>query len=340
MPRTSAKPSQCFSKTTCDRLLQLIIDPTVAPSQLHDQLETLVSSDGEFEQWLATKSPGILDAAGEFHLPWLASHLSSDPDWTAGESHEATTLRKAATLVDRVHQLEKRFDATLQAQKNQAVYNLAYGLSHELNNPLANIATRASVLSKGETNANRCQMLQSIMENAMRGCEMLGDLMLVARPPHVQVEPTDVAALVRDIVTQVMPWAEPRDITVESALPDEALLAIDPVAIREAIWALVRNGMEAMPDGGKVSIKAIYRDIVGASGTQQHFVIEIADTGAGLSDEALANCFDPYYCGREAGRGLGLGLTKAQRFVELHGGQVTLANGKAQGCVATILLPA
>jgi signal transduction histidine kinase len=86
-----------------------------------------------------------------------------------------------------------------------------------------------------------------------------------------------------------------------------------------------------MLDGGTVHVSV----------SDQHdekVCIEVADQGSGMSQAALEHCFDPYYSGREAGRGLGLGLSKAQRIVALHRGELTLSNRPGGGAVARIVL--
>ena len=121
---------------------------------------------------------------------------------------------------------------------------------------------------------------------------------------------------------------------------------VDPVALGEALWALIRNAIEAMPDGGTVSLQAQFVEsarTVNSLDSQvivpQRVCIEVADQGTGLSAISLEHAFDPYYSGREAGRGLGLGLSRTQRIVDLHGGILTIANRPGGGCSAKILLP-
>src|SRR5438477_12478568 len=87
------------------------------------------------------------------------------------------------------------FDAALESAKLQALYNFAYGLSHEINNPLANIATRAQTLLVDEKDPERRRKLATIVQQAFRAHEMIADLMLFARPPALRREQIDVTGL-------------------------------------------------------------------------------------------------------------------------------------------------
>ncbi len=87
-------------------------------------------------------------------------------------------------------------------QALEIAYEMAYGLSHELNNPLANIAGRARLLAEQETDPEKRQQLATIVDQAMRGCEMIADLMLFARPPSWNPGDVDLCALLRELVAR------------------------------------------------------------------------------------------------------------------------------------------
>src|SRR5438309_5490961 len=92
-------------------------------------------------------------------------------------------------------QATRDFDSALEAAKLQALYNFAYGLSHEINNPLANISARAQTLLLDEKNPERRRKLATIVQQAFKAHEMIADLMLFARPPALRPEAVDLAKL-------------------------------------------------------------------------------------------------------------------------------------------------
>ncbi len=343
----AAETAKPFSEATCQALGGLVLRTSgllphaAPPAELVDRLRRLAEADGALADWANVNLVAQrYQAAGPSNDLWqaIAAHLpellieSAHGSGDGGRPNAAwEQLQALCHLVVRLRTLESRFAGELQRQKHEAIYQFAYGLSHELNNPLANIATRGGVLAQQESHPQRRTLLEAIVANAMRGCEMLGDLMLVARPPKLQFKRACIGELVTAVVEQSRHWASNLNIDVTLAELSTQTLQLDATAMREALWALIRNALEAMPDGGTLAVSVTDLDAC-------RVCIEIADQGSGLSRAALEYCFDPYYSGREAGRGLGLGLSKALRIIELHQGELSLTNRLGGGAVARIVL--
>jgi hypothetical protein len=102
----------------------------------------------------------------------------------------------------------------------------------------------------------------------------------------------------------------------------------------EAIRSLVRNAVEAIGCDGVIELVCLSHVNHGKAGV----VFEVRDSGPGLSEEARIHAFDPYFSGREAGRGLGVGLCRVDRIATLHGGTISLISGPA-GCTARLWIP-
>jgi signal transduction histidine kinase len=286
-----------------------------------DSLHKIANQDGDFAQWLVRVPSGLR----------IPEALVRDPVWR-DDTAASEGLWQAVNVALRLQALEQRFAEELANRKREAIYHFAYGLSHELNNPLANIATRAGVLAHRETAVDRRQMLETIIDNAMRGSEMLGDLMLLARPPELNPQSIDLSTWFAGFIARCKEWTTKNNLSIDasSELQTQSI-SFDPVAIAEAAWCLVRNAIEASSEKDSVKIRL---------GLASEFLcLTICDSGAGLSAEALQSCFDPYYSGREAGRGLGLGLAKAQLIATLHGGTLKVCNRPGGGCEATLTLP-
>ena len=244
-------------------------------------------------------------------------------------------LSSLASLVLRNELLEGAFSAELGKTHRRVLYNFAYGLSHELNNPLASISTRAGVLLSSAESIEQAELLQAIIDNAMRGCEMLGDLMLVARPPKIARQKCSSKVLISQLLEKSDRWVRMKNVELTVAQAIDVQLCIDQTAMIEAMWCLLRNSLEAMSDGGKVVIEN--DSIENECGTV--WCCRLIDNGPGLTDAALESAFDPYFSGREAGRGLGVGLYKARRIIELHDGELLIENVPKGGCQCTIQLP-
>jgi signal transduction histidine kinase len=157
--------------------------------------------------------------------------------------------------------LETSFDERLQAAKLDAMKEFAYGAGHELNNPLANIATRAQTLLADETDPERRRRLAAINTQAFRAHEMLADMMLFARPPKPSLQPVDVVRLIDDVVATMADDAAGQETAIH--LPsrrDTLTIQADPVQLRAALLAVCRNSLEALGHGGNLSIELCVSD--------------------------------------------------------------------------------
>ena len=208
---------------------------------------------------------------------------------------------------------------------------LAYGASHEINNPLANIALRAQSLLKEEEDPSKRKKLEAIHRQSMRAHEMISDLMLFARPPELRIEPTDIGELVRGVIDQLSPLANENDIKIEWVEDSSHTIAADPIQMGVAIKAVVQNSIDAIGEDGWIRIGT-------SSSDSKKVVLTILDNGPGVAPEVAPHVFDPFFSGREAGRGLGFGLSKCWRIVTDHGGEVKLKNHPLGGVEVSITL--
>lgn len=233
-----------------------------------------------------------------------------------------TPLAMVPTPCDIASQLEQ---AKLDAMKE-----LAYGASHEINNPLANISARAQALLRDETDPDRRRTLQAIDAQALRAHEMISDLMLFARPPKLQRVDCDVRELVADVIARGQEPPDDIEIVMGPTTTGPPVVAhVDPGQLAVAIDALLRNAVEALGDSGRIAVEV---HPCGEAGVR----ISVADDGPGIDREVREHLFDPFYSGREAGRGLGFGLSKCWRIVQEHGGAVRVESPAGEGAAFVI----
>jgi len=232
--------------------------------------------------------------------------------------------------------LERSFESALRDGKLTALKAFAYGAGHEINNPLANIASRAQSLLGDETHPERRRKLAAINTQAFRAHEMLADLMLFARPQSPAGQTVELAALLNEIVAQFTPFAEEQSTALRFE-PGEMKVTVcgDPTQLRVAVGALMQNALEAVGQGGDVELSLA---LTHSSGKDQA-VIEIRDTGPGIPEADMRLIFDPFYSGREAGRGLGFGLPKAWRIATDHGGGIDVRSRAGEGTTFRLWLP-
>ncbi|MFN9368899.1 MAG: sensor histidine kinase [Planctomycetia bacterium] len=210
----------------------------------------------------------------------------------------------------------------LAAARLEAVREVAYGAGHEINNPLANIAARAQSLLLEEKDPDRRRRLATIVDQAFRARDMIGGLMLFARPPRPLPAPADVANLVAAVVDGFRGTAAGRRVRFEySPPPTPVEILIDRGQVEEALRVIVVNAFEAVEDGGRVTIEVHDR---GHAASGRSVEITVTDDGRGMDAETLRRAFDPFFSGRDAGRGIGLGLPKAWRLLEVNNGRITV----------------
>jgi signal transduction histidine kinase len=225
------------------------------------------------------------------------------------------------------------FDSRLEQAKLDAMKELAYGASHEINNPLANISARAQTLLRDERDPERRRTLEAINQQALRAHEMISDLMLFARPPKLERKHVSLREVIQQAARGLAPECDRRNITLQLHL-DESLpdCSADQSQLQVALHALLDNALNALGRDGAIDV-TLRRTEAGAA------QITIADNGSGIAAEIRPHIFDPFYSGREAGRGLGFGLSKAWRIVTQHGGTLEAESPSAGGAAFKITLP-
>jgi len=242
------------------------------------------------------------------------------------------SLPHLAARLARLDNLERRFQETLETEKLEAMAELAAGAGHEINNPLAIIAGRAQLLLKDETDPERRRELAVMNAQVKRAHEMIADMRLFARPPRPELRQVDLAALVDGLLAEIGPQAAERGITLQrSGDPGPLEIEADPAQLSVAVHALCRNAMEAIGRVGRIE--------VALGGTEQVVELRVSDDGPGILPEHRRHLFDPFYSARQAGRGLGLGLSKCWRIAASHRGRITVDSRPGEGAVFTILLP-
>jgi signal transduction histidine kinase len=228
------------------------------------------------------------------------------------------------------------FEERLEQEKLEALKELAYGAGHEINNPLANIAARAQTLLEDERDPERRRKLVAIHRQAMRAHEMIADLMLFARPPQMNVAEFDLGAVVRRVVDEAREIADEREIKVTCEASDAPfMLPGDENQVGVAVGAVVKNAIEAVGANGHVEISLRQSTV----GDESWAEVIVSDDGPGISAEVRRHLFDPFFSGREAGRGLGFGLSKCWRIVTQHGGSLVVNSVGGAGAEFTISLP-
>jgi signal transduction histidine kinase/HD-like signal output (HDOD) protein len=209
---------------------------------------------------------------------------------------------------------------------------VAAGAAHEMNNPLTVISGRAQLLQSRLVEAPLRKAAGEINTQAQRLSDMISALRSFAEPVVPKRQAVDLADLVMRVVQQYGP-GERRTPSVNTILTESLPAAhLDPELVRSALGELVRNAVESK---GSRNIELR----VAIDPLADRLRLEVRDDGAGLSPHALRHAFDPFFSDKPAGRQPGLGLARAGRFIEAHGGEISLVNAAGGGAIAAIWLP-
>jgi signal transduction histidine kinase/CheY-like chemotaxis protein len=224
---------------------------------------------------------------------------------------------------------------------NQAKTNFLAVVSHELRNPLNSILLWCNALMTGGTLEGKVdQGVNAICRAAKVQAQLIEDLLDVSRiesgQMRLDVQPTNLAEVVRGAIDSMSPAAEAKSIAIQVVLdPRAELIMGDSQRLQQAVWNLLSNAIKFTPKNGKVQVRL--------ERINSHLEIVVADNGEGIDKRALESVFDRFWQAtspNSGDRGMGLGLSIVKHIVSLHGGAVTVhSDGLGKGSVFIIRLP-
>jgi signal transduction histidine kinase len=224
----------------------------------------------------------------------------------------------------------------VESEKQAALGQLAAGILHEVSNPLAGLGSNL-VFVRGAMQGQAHRLEQALdvsleQLDAMR--QLLGTLSGFPGRGVPAFQPTNLLDVLRRSAAFIRNEAQRCNVRIESSLPSSSIVCdLDVRMIRQVVLNVLKNAIEAMPDGGRLDLRARVDEHDPATVT-----VEIADTGTGIADADLRKVFRPLFSTKP--RGAGLGLSFCRQTVEEHGGQIRLTSpGLDRGTVVTITLP-
>lgn len=230
-------------------------------------------------------------------------------------------------MTERLNISEKRL---IESEKQATVSHLAASVAHEIRNPLSSIKLLVQLIGQRESQDDMIRMqVQAILGEINRMDLIIGGLLDLGRPMELHRSPQEINAIIEDVLFIMDAQFRHHKIEVVRSL-DEHLygLNIDPDRIKQVIFNLVLNAMDAMPNGGRLQVTTR------SSGTAAR--IEIGDSGHGMSFEDTEKAFVPFVTTKKSGMGMGLPLSRS--IIEAHGGVLKLVSG-GEGTRAVIDLP-
>lgn len=229
-------------------------------------------------------------------------------------------------------------------ERIEALRRMASGVAHEIRNPLNSINMTVqylkSVISPGgmseEEFDEALECLEIIDKQVKRLNQITDQFLTLNRQPSLQIKPTDLDLLINEVLSEFNAAFNNAGISIIKRYCGELKdVPLDADRIRQAIYNLIQNAIQAMPKGGKIYITTKLE----RGKFLNRAIVEIRDTGIGIPDEIQPRIFDAYFTTREREGGVGLGLALTLQIVEAHGGKIELKSKIGMGSSFKIILP-
>jgi two-component system sensor kinase FixL len=222
-------------------------------------------------------------------------------------------------------------EQVLKSERLAALGQLVAEVSHEIKNPLVMIGGYARQILRSAQDPKGQAKLQIIVDEVRRLETLIGELRDLYRPKALNLETVDMAVLLNEVRDLIREEARNKQIEVLLDIPPAPLMVEgDKDKLKQVILNLSRNGMEAMDQGGKLTVRA--------QCLEDRVEITVSDEGPGIPEPEMDKIFVPFYTTKKQGTGLGLSVSK--RIIEEHQGcSFSLASGRDKGAVAKITMP-
>ncbi|MGB9440976.1 MAG: ATP-binding protein [Desulfobacterales bacterium] len=253
------------------------------------------------------------------------------PAISSGDEFESLV----ASLNTMISELNKRSEQLVQREKMASLGILTSGVAHELNNPLNNISTSVQILLEELEDADleyKKELLTQTEEQVRRARDIVRALLEFSRERSFKRKKVKLVDLVENTL-KLIKGEMPTHVQLTVEIPAHIQGEMDPRRIEQVLINLILNGIQAMEDGGILSINAY------AAENEAEFYFEVSDTGKGIPPQDLGKIFDPFFTTKDVGKGSGLGLSVSHGIIKQHGGRIEVKSVVGQGSTFTVFLP-
>ena len=297
---------------------------------------------------------GVIGAvtAGIFYIPHIMMAWKMNPEYRAAQWVEvgmffllaplvgvlADLERKqrqkieetAAKLSQTYAQLQSSIEQLRRADRLSALGELSAGLAHEIRNPLGAVEGAVQILQRPQLPPEtRSEFAEMAAKEVDRLKSLLTTFLDFARPQPLRRNDTEPALLLQSVARLASETAKMAGVEIRVDAEQTPSLSIDGEQIKQVLLNLVINAVQAMPNGGRIELRARQND--------KSVLLEVFDQGSGIAPENIERIFDPFFTTRASGTGLGLSI--AHQIVHGHGGDISVRNNADGGATFTIVLP-
>ena len=229
--------------------------------------------------------------------------------------------------------MEERLARFAKAEKLHALGKLAFGIAHEINNPLTNVSMNVEMLSKdldGLINQERAmKRLAAIERNLDRASKIARELLAFSTEKEAEFVPISLNDIIKS--TLELLGSRKKDYVITVVAEDIPDIPAIPWKLEEVLLNILVNAMDATPKNGEITISTHRND--------HSLQLKVCDSGCGIPAECLTQVMDPFFTTKEVGQGTGLGLSICYGIMELHGGQIELESLHRHGTTVTLIFP-
>lgn len=250
-----------------------------------------------------------------------------------GTGHDVTEIREAEEELKKTNvKLIETQKELIYNEKLAALGRFSSGIAHEIRNPLANINSLAQLITKADIDEKNKRRLNYIITNVDIANKIIKNLLSYASPEELDFTPVNINVILNNILESVEARCKTNVIKIVREIPvDLPVLYLDKLKLENAFMNFISNSIEAMFDGGTLTVK-VYEDNI-----NNQVIIEFIDTGIGIPQENLDKILEPFFTTKDEGVGLGMGL--AYQTIRLHHGVFNVKSTYGKGTHIEIKLP-
>jgi PAS domain S-box-containing protein len=256
---------------------------------------------------------------------------NGDIKYIIGTFFDITDRKKAK------EKLKKQNKQLMKARKLASLGVLTAGVAHELNNPLNNISTSIQILLE-ELEDDNIEYKQNLLLEAEsqveRAKNIIKALLEFSHEKSLSFKRVQLKNLIKNSINLIKEEI-PNEISINMNVPENIEANLDPKRVQQVLINLMLNGIQAMMEGGVLTIKAWER----IEDDTKMLYFQVQDTGHGISKQDVKKIFDPFFTTRDVGQGSGLGLSISHSIIEQHGGRIEVEGVSEKGSKFTVILP-
>jgi two-component system NtrC family sensor kinase len=240
----------------------------------------------------------------------------------------------ASAFNEMLDTLQTTQDQLVQSEKLASLGQLAAGVAHELNNPLATVLLFSDVmLRESNPDERRRADLETIVRETQRCKTIVAALLNFARQHQIDIHETDLNELIQRVIRIEEKHIKYANVEIITELnPNLPKIQADPAQLQAVLINLMSNAAEAMPEGGQIALRT-------RPGPPGMITVQVEDTGAGIAPENLPRLFTPFFTTKPLGKGTGLGLAIVYGIIKMHRGQINAQSQVGKGTVFSFNLP-